>query len=79
MEHLLGNESFETTHDLGFAVPFFQPPSCIGLGLLVPTLAYDNDAVERSISLAVASAIEAMTIGLTRTSGQGADGTERSK
>jgi hypothetical protein len=79
MEHLPCNESFETTHDLGFAAPFSQPPRRIGLGLLVPKQAYDNDAVERCIGLAVASAIEAMTIGLTRTGGQGADATERSK
>ncbi len=43
------------------------------------TQAYDNDAVERCIGLAVASAIETMTIGLTRTGGQGADAPERSK
>lgn len=61
MEYLPCNESFETTHDLGFASPFFQPPRRIGLSLLVPTQAYDNDAVELCIGLAVASAIEAMT------------------
>jgi hypothetical protein len=60
---------FETTHDLGFAAPLFQPPRCIGLGLLVPSQAYDNDAVERCIGLAVAPAIEAMTRGLPRTGG----------
>jgi hypothetical protein len=58
MEHLPCNESLEKTHDLGFAAPFFQLPRRIGLGLLVPTQAYDNDAIERCIGLAVASAIE---------------------
>jgi hypothetical protein len=62
VEHLLGIEAFETTHDLGFAAPFFQSPRRVGLGLLVPSQAYDDDAVERSIGLAVASAIEALIV-----------------
>ena len=79
VKHLPCDEAFETTHDLGLATPFFQSPRRVGLGLLVPTQSYDNDTVERCIGLAVASAIEAMTVGLARTGGQGADATERSK
>ena len=79
VEHLPSDEAFETTHDLGFAAPFFQSPRRVGLGLLVPSQPYDDDAVERCIGLAVAYAIEAMTVGLARTGGQGADAAERSK
>ena len=61
----------ETTHNLDFTAPFFQPSRRIGLDLLMPTQAYQGYAVECCIDLAVASAIEAMTIGLARTAWQG--------
>ena len=57
MEHLPCDEAFQTTHDLGFGAPFFQPPRRVGLGLLVPTQAYHDDAMQGGIGLAVTSAI----------------------
>ena len=57
MEHLPCGEAFQTTHDLGFGAPFFQPPRRVGLGLLVPTQAYHDDAMQGGIGLAVTSAI----------------------
>ena len=57
MEHLPCDEVFQTTHDLGFDAPFFQPPRRIGLGLLVQTQAYHDDAMQRGIGLAVTSVI----------------------
>lgn len=75
MKNLPCDEAFQATHDLSFAAPFFQPPRRIGLGLLVPTQTYHDDAMQRGIGLAVTSAIEAMTVGFARTGGQVADAT----
>lgn len=79
MRNLPCAEALDTTHDLGIATHLFQPPRRIGHALLMLSLLYEDDGMKRGIGLAVAPAIEAMTVGLDRTSGQGVDATERSK
>ena len=50
VDHLLCDEPFETTHNLGFTAPFLQSPLHRDLSLLVPTQPYDDDAVERALA-----------------------------
>jgi hypothetical protein len=67
VEYLPRNETFKAPHDLGFTSAFFHAACCIGFCLLVPSQPHNNHAMEGGIGLAVASSIELMPIGFTRT------------
>ncbi len=60
-----------------FGASFGGASLLVGVGAGVPAQAAEGDAVERGVGLAVAAAVEAVSVGASGAGGQGRDAAER--
>ena len=76
MADFSGDVAFEAADDLGFGQAFFGASFDVGAGGGVVAQAAEHDPVEGGVGLAVAAAVEAVSLGVAGGCGDGVDAGE---